>query len=175
MRLGLSSISTIIGNVLHPGIEDINMNARQLFFTLAMALAIGTHTASAGDFFEKDGAALRGYDPVAYFTEGKPVKGLPRYTYEYKGSKFLFASAGNLKAFGDHPETYAPQFGGFCAFGTANGIKVSTQPDAFAVVDGKLYLNHDAKVQARWKDDVKGNIALAEKNWPEVARQPQKD
>ena len=152
------------------------MNTQRLFFTLALAVfAIGIHTASAGEFFEKDGAALRGYDPVAYFTDGKPEKGFTRYTYEYKGSKFLFASAKNQKAFAKNPEKYTPQFGGFCAFGTANGVKVSTQPDAFAVVDGKLYLNHDDKVQARWKDDVKGNIALAEKNWPEVAQKPQMD
>src|SRR5262249_44667335 len=118
------------------------------------------------------GNALHGYDPVAYFVDGKPEKGQPKYAFEYKGSTFLFASAEHRKAFVADPEMYAPQFGGFCAFGAANGVKASTQPDAFAVVGDKLYLNHDTNVQARWNDDVKGNIDLAEKNWPEVAKTP---
>ena len=143
----------------------------RLYALMALAfIAIGAGTAQAGEFFEQDGIALRGYDPIAYFAEGKPAKGLAQYSYEYKGSKFLFASAKNQKAFAANPGKYAPQFGGFCAFGTANGVKASTQPDAFAVVDGKLYLNHDSKVHARWNEDVKGNIDLAEKNWPQVSK-----
>jgi YHS domain-containing protein len=138
-------------------------------------LTLAAAAAFAGDFFETDGVALHGYDPVAYFTQGKPEKGMAQYSYLYKGSRFLFASAANEQKFAANPEKYAPQFGGFCAYGTANGIKVSTQPDAFAVVDGRLYLNHDLKVQERWDDDRKGNIALAEKNWPEVSKSPQRD
>ncbi|HKE94651.1 MAG TPA: YHS domain-containing (seleno)protein [Povalibacter sp.] len=149
------------------------MSVRSLSFCLTLTLAlIGARTVFAGDFFEQDGVALRGYDPVAYFTDNKPEKGLAKYAYEYKGSKFLFASAKNEQAFATNPEKYAPQFGGFCAFGTANGVKATTQPDAFSVVDGKLYLNHDTNVQKRWKEDVDGNISLGEKNWPEVSKAP---
>jgi YHS domain-containing protein len=151
------------------------MNSRRLLPFLSLLMLVFGGTAFAGDFFETNGAAIRGYDPVAYFTDGKPTVGSDKHSYTYKGSKFLFASKKNEKIFAQNPDKYAPQFGGFCAFGTANGVKVSTQPDAFALVDGKLYLNHDTKVHARWKDDVKGNIALAEKNWPEVAQSPQQD
>lgn len=142
---------------------------------LSAILTVTAGTALAGDFFEKDGVALRGYDPVAYFSVGMPVKGAAAHHYQYKGSTFYFASSANERSFVRDPEKYVPQFGGFCALGTANGYKVSTQPDAFAVVDGKLYLNHDLKVLARWKEDVPGNITQAEKNWPEVSKSALKD
>ena len=79
------------------------------------------------------------------------------------------------RSFAANPEKYAPQFGGFCALGTANGYKVSTEPDAFKVVDGKLYLNYDRKVLDLWSKDQAGYIAKANVNWPEVAKQPRKD
>ena len=142
---------------------------------LLSVLILTSSMAFAGDYFEKDGVALRGYDPVSYFTAGKAQKGTSAHSFTYKGSKFYFASAANQKAFEKDPEKYAPQFGGFCAFGTANGVKVSTQPEAFAVIDGKLYLNHDPKIHAKWKEDPTGNIAKAEKNWPDVSKQEQKD
>lgn len=145
-----------------------------LSFLSALLLIVG-HSAWAGEFFETDGAAIRGYDPVAYFANGMPTLGSKDNSFTYKGSTSLFASAKNRQLFSEDPEKYAPQFGGFCSFGTANGVKVSTQPDAFALVNGKLYLNHDQKVHARWKEDVEGNIQLAEKNWPEVSQSPQKD
>jgi YHS domain-containing protein len=144
---------------------------------LALGLAIlllGAGAATAGDFFEADGAALHGYDPVAYFESEAPAKGSPLHSYTYKGSKFLFATAENQKKFAADPEKYAPQYGGYCALGTANGYKVSTQPDAFAVVDGKLYLNHDRKVLDLWKRDEPGYITRANQNWPDVAKQPLK-
>jgi len=139
------------------------------------ALSLLSTAALAGEFFETDGVALRGYDPVAYFASAEPQKGQAQYSYEYKGSKFYFASDANRRAFMAMPEKYAPQFGGYCAFGTAQGYKVSTQPDAFAIVKDKLYLNYDKKVQGIWRQDVPGNIAKAEKNWPEVSKAPQKD
>jgi len=139
------------------------------------ALSLLSTAALAGEFFETDGVALRGYDPVAYFASAEPQQGQAQYSYEYKGSKFYFASDANRRAFMAMPEKYAPQFGGYCAFGTAQGYKVSTQPDAFAIVKDKLYLNYDKKVQGIWRQDVPGNIAKAEKNWPEVSKAPQKD
>jgi len=135
----------------------------------------GSGAALAGDFFEKDGAALRGYDPVAYFTAAEPRKGLPTLSYEYKGSTFYFSSEENRRAFRQDPEKYAPQFGGYCAYGTAQGYKVSTQPDAFSIVDNKLYLNHNLDVRTIWQKDVPGNIERAEKNWPEVSKAAPKD
>jgi YHS domain-containing protein len=138
-------------------------------------LSLMSTAAFAGEYFETDGVALHGYDPVAYFVASAAQKGQAQYSYEYKGSQFYFASEANKRAFMTAPEKYAPQFGGYCAFGTAQGYKVSTQPDAFAIVKDKLYLNYDKKVQKIWQQDVPGNIRQAEKNWPEVSKSPQKD
>ena len=126
--------------------------------------------AAAGDFFEVDGLALRGYDPVAYVELETPTKGLPAHSFVYQGSKFLFVSADNQKKFATAPEKYAPQFGGFCALGTANGYKVRTEPDAFKVVEGKLYLNYNRKVLDIWTQDQAGYIERANEKWPEVSK-----
>lgn len=142
---------------------------------VAFVLLFVATLATAGEYFEKEGLALRGYDPVSYFTAGKPERGLPQHSHVHEGSKFLFASAENRKLFAGNPDKYAPQFGGYCAFGTARGYKVSTSPDAFSVVDGKLYLNYNTEVVKIWQQDVPGNIALAEKNWPEVRKTEPKD
>lgn len=115
---------------------------------------------------------MRGYDPVAYFDAGQPVRGLEAHSFTYHGSKFLFASEANLKKFAASPEKFAPQFGGYCALGTANGYKVTTEPDAFKVVNGKLYLNHNRQVQDIWVKDEAGYISRANQNWPEVSKQP---
>ena len=144
-------------------------------FALHVLLLVTATVASAGDFFENQGVALRGYDPVGYFTEGKPQQGLPTHSYVHKGSKFYFASAEHRRLFAENPDKYAPQFGGYCAYGTAQGYKVSTQPDAFAVVDGKLYLNYNRDVAKIWQQDVPGNIARAEENWPEVSKKELRD
>jgi YHS domain-containing protein len=146
------------------------------FFSLLtlVALSLSSAAALAGDFFETDGVALHGYDPVAYFVAAEPQKGQSQYSYEYKGSKFYFANEANKRAFMKSPEKYAPQFGGYCAYGTAQGYKVTTEPDAFAVVKDKLYLNYNKKVQEIWQQDVPGNIERAEKNWPEVSKAPLK-
>ena len=147
------------------------------FFRLIAITAVSlmSTTVLAGNFFETDGVALHGYDPVAYFVAAEPQKGQSQYSYEYQGSKFYFASEANRRAFMEAPEKYAPQFGGYCAYGTSQGYKVSTQPDAFAIVKDKLYLNYNKQVQGIWQKDVPGNIERAEKNWPEVQKAPQKD
>jgi YHS domain-containing protein len=137
----------------------------------AVALTVLSVNAWAGEFFEKDGAALRGYDPVAYFNDNKPVKGSAEHTAEYKGSTFHFASKANRDAFVADPVKYAPQYGGFCAFGTAGGYKAAVDPAAFTVVNGKLYLNYNRDVQQQWSADIPGFVVKADKNWPAVSRQ----
>ena len=141
---------------------------RPLFFATACALA---SVAWAGDYFEKEGAAIRGYDAVAYFKDNKPIKGSAQYKAEYKGSTFQFASADNRDAFMADPARYAPQYGGYCAFGLAGGYKAATDPAAFTVVDGKLYLNYNREVQKQWSADVPGFVTKADKNWPTVSSQ----
>jgi YHS domain-containing protein len=140
-----------------------------LLLAVLLCCAGWTFSAWAGTFFEKDGAAIRGYDPVAYFSEGKPVQGIAAYTADYKGSKFQFVSQANRNAFVANPERYAPQYGGFCAYGTAGGYKAAIDPKAFTIVDGKLYLNYNADIQKKWSGDVRGYISKADKNWPEVS------
>jgi YHS domain-containing protein len=144
---------------------------RRMFLTLSLLL---TSFASAGDFFEVNGVALGGYDPVAYFEAGKPTQGLATINHEYRGSIFLFSTHEHRSKFRAAPEKYAPQFGGFCALGTANGYKVKTEPDAFKVVDGKLYFNYNRKVLELWTQDQAGYIKRANENWPEVAKQEMK-
>jgi YHS domain-containing protein len=141
-----------------------------LAYAVAALLLLAT-TAWAGEFYEKDGVAIKGYDPVAYFTESKAVAGTPEHTAEYKGSTFRFASKENRDAFVAEPEKYAPQYGGFCAFGAAGGYKAKIDPAAFTVVDEKLYLNYDARVQKMWAKDIPGFVAKADAKWPEVSRQ----
>ena len=124
--------------------------------------------AGAGEFYERDGAAIRGYDPVAYFTERKPVKGSAQYSSEYKGTRFFFASAAHRDAFAGDPAKFAPQYGGFCAFAVSKGYKAKIDPDAWTIVQDKLYLNYDTGVRERWMEDIPGHIRKADHNWPKV-------
>ena len=114
------------------------------------------------------GGAIQGYDPVAYFTEGRPVEGSRQFTHQWNGATWRFASAANRDRFAQAPEKYAPQYGGYCAFGVASGYAVKIDPQAWSVVDGKLYLNYSPAVQADWKKDVPGYVRKADANWPRV-------
>jgi len=114
--------------------------------------------------------ALSGYDPVAYFTEAKPVKGKRAYTMEYQGADWYFASQMNLDTFKSDPEKYVPQYGGYCAYAVGIGQTASGDPDHWDIVDGKLYINYDANTQNLWKKDIPGYIKTADENWPNVVR-----
>ena len=114
------------------------------------------------------GVAIKGYDPVAYFTEKMPVKGNSDFEYEWSGAKWRFASARNLEMFKGNPEKYAPQYGGFCAYGVANGYLVKVDPEAWTVYEDRLYLNYSLKVREQWKQDIPGNIRKADANWPNL-------
>ena len=121
--------------------------------------------------FTDDGIAIRGTDPVAYFTEGKPVKGSAKYEVSYNGSTWRFASAENRDKFIASPEAFAPQYGGFCAYAAAQNSKAPTNPKAWTIVDGKLYLNYSKGVRRRWQKDIPGYIAKADANWPTLQTQ----
>lgn len=110
--------------------------------------------------------AVSGYDTVAYFTEGRPVKGDRRFSTEYLGATWLFSSAENLAAFEADPARYAPRYGGYCAWAVSQGYTASGDPEHWAIVDDRLYLNYDGKVQATWNTDRAGFIELADENWP---------
>ncbi len=118
-------------------------------------------------FATADGA-IRGYDPVAYFTLGKATEGRAEHTAEWQGANYRFASAENLALFQADPARYAPQYGGYCAYAVSQGYTASIDPAAWSIVDGKLYLNYSSGVQQRWQRDVPGHISAADQNWPEV-------
>ncbi|MEG5046473.1 YHS domain-containing (seleno)protein [Microcoleus sp. B4-C1] len=119
-------------------------------------------------FYTEKGVALDGQDVVAYFTQSKLVMGVSQFKHNWGGTTWIFANAANRDQFAKNPENYAPQYGGYCAQGTSEGHLVVTQPDAWKIVNGKLYLNYDKKVQAQWMGDIPGHIASGNKNWPAI-------
>jgi YHS domain-containing protein len=114
------------------------------------------------------GIALHGYDPVAYFTAGKPTTGDKQFSAKHDGATYYFASAANRSEFEKNPAKYAPGFGGFCAMGAALGKKLDGDPAYWRIVDGKLYLNVGAPAQKRWLEDIPGNLTKANANWPQI-------
>ncbi|APW42486.1 YHS domain-containing (seleno)protein [Rhodoferax saidenbachensis] len=110
--------------------------------------------------------ALGGYDPVAYFTEQKPVKGAAQFAASYKGVEWRFSSVENRNKFLADPEHFAPQYGGYCAWAVAQGYTASGDPQRWKIVDNKLYLNYDAEVQKKWEKNIPEFVKSADKNWP---------
>ncbi|MEM7448895.1 MAG: YHS domain-containing (seleno)protein [Myxococcota bacterium] len=109
--------------------------------------------------------AIDGYDPVAYFIEGRAVRGTQEFSFEYLGSTFLFASAEHRERFESRPSRYAPQYGGYCAYAMAKGQFVTVDPQAFTVHGGKLYLNYSRTIQEKWLEHRDEYIQSANQNW----------
>ena len=128
------------------------------FAPLALAAEPPINTLKNSVFGGRTDTAINGYDTVAYFTQNKPVKGLDNLVFEWMGAKWKFATQANLDLFRAAPEKYAPQYGGYCAYGVAQDNLVKVEPDQFTVRNGKLYLNYDADIQAKWKKDPDGFI-----------------
>ncbi|MBL8520454.1 MAG: tat pathway signal sequence domain protein [Betaproteobacteria bacterium] len=146
------------------------MRARVLSALILSAAALMAGNAHAGEYFETDGLAIGGYDPVAYLTEQRAAVGSAQFTATHRGSVFRFVSAVHRDTFIAAPDKFAPQYGGFCAFGASRGYKAVTTPETFSIVEGKLYLNYNAEVKAMWTKDVSGYIAKADRQWAEVAK-----
>jgi YHS domain-containing protein len=136
---------------------------RRLLATALLMIASGAY---GGPNVDPSGLALKGYDPVAYFTDRRPVEGKAEFVARHEGATYRFASAANRDAFAADPAKYAPQYGGYCAYGMASGYKAPIEPDAWTVVDGKLYLNYNPSVRGRWSSDVPGYIRKADGHWP---------
>ena len=117
---------------------------------------------------DANGVALGGYDPVAYFHGGKPTRGVATISASYGGARYLFATAEHRRIFLKNPRKYVPEFGGFCAVGTAFGEKVDVDPKTGQVVSGKLYLNNNQRALDIFNKDQSGTIAKANGNWPAV-------
>lgn len=117
-----------------------------------------------------DNIAVQGHDPVAYFNKGAATKGSKQFATTYKGAEFHFSNQGNLDAFKQDPDKYAPQYGGYCAWAVSQGYTAKGDATHWRIVDGKLYLNYSASVQKTWETDIPGFIAKADKSWPEIVK-----
>jgi YHS domain-containing protein len=136
-----------------------------LVFGLMLALPAFAQTKTLLNL-DKDGVAIQGYDPVAFFTDGKPVKGKPELGYHYKGATYYFATKEHRDAFKSDPSKYEPEFGGYCAYGVSRSKLVQIDVDAFQIVDGKLLLQYSKGVRDDFNKDKQGNLAKANANWP---------
>jgi YHS domain-containing protein len=115
---------------------------------------------------DASGTAIKGQDPVAYFQSVRPVKGAPQFSHTWMGATWLFSSAANRDLFVANPQQYAPQFGGYCAWAVSKNYTADTDPEAWRIIDGKLYLNYSRSVQKTWEKDVQKRIEDGNRNWP---------
>ncbi len=145
-----------------------------VLFTTGAAVAadkINTLEKSGLFGYKPSGIAVRGYDTVAYFTLGKPVEGSDDYTTEWSGALWKFSSREHLDLFVGDPEKYAPQYGGYCAYGVAVGDLVKIEADLWTILDGKLYLNYNNKLNNRWKKDTAGYIEKADASFERLLKE----
>jgi YHS domain-containing protein len=142
------------------------MKNKLVQIVILLLLFTGSVFAQQKAVYEKNGVAINGYDPVAYFTESNAVEGKEAFSYVWNDTKWLFSSQGNLDTFKANPAKYAPQFGGFCAFGVSENHKSPTDPNAWTIVDDKLYLNYNKKVKELWSKDIPTRIKKANELWP---------
>jgi YHS domain-containing protein len=136
-------------------------------FSLIVLFSISVHAQKAKEapVYSNNDGAIKGYDPVAYFVSNQPTKGLKTISHQWNGATWHFASDTNKKLFIDNPKKYAPQYGGYCAYGWAKGYAVKIEPDAWAIEDGKLYLNYSKSVQKDWDKHRGGYIKKADANF----------
>ncbi|MAE95364.1 MAG: YHS domain protein [Deltaproteobacteria bacterium] len=147
-----------------------SMTATRWTLALLSVLAFAAPAAALDPIYTRtlSSLALGGYDPVAYFEAGKPTEGSDRFETKWRGATWRFASAEHLAAFVANPEAFAPQFGGYCAYAVSQGATAPGSSMAWKIVDGKLYLNVNARIQRRWEQDLQAYIARAEARWPEL-------
>ena len=136
-----------------------------------LALLLLSTPLVAADLVNVSGAshvAVNGFDPVAFFTDSRPVSGSPSITATHRGATYFFATEEHKKLFEQDPDKYAPQYGGFCAYGVGHGALAPVDINTWQVRDGKLYLNVNSGILAKFNADFPGNIAKAEANWPDL-------
>ncbi|MGB0961025.1 MAG: YHS domain-containing (seleno)protein [Halocynthiibacter sp.] len=144
---------------------------RRLFLTTTTAAILtanlAAHAASP-EIHSHEGLAINGFDPVAYFTAEHPVEGRAEFTTLYKGATWRFSSAENKAAFDATPEMFAPQYGGYCAYAASKGYIATSDPAAWTIFEGKLYLNYSKSVRALWALRKSTHIKSANENWPGI-------
>lgn len=146
------------------------MKTKMLCFVGLLVLVFGSVAAARA----AENLQIKGYDPVAYFTAGKPAKGDSKFEYKWMDGTYRFATQENLELFKKTPEKYAPQYGGYCAYGMSEGYPAPIDPEAWTIVNGKLYLNYNKSVQKRWLENRDQRIIQADKNWPAIKAAEQK-
>lgn len=141
---------------------------RVLIVAIGLISLVSAVSAQKSAVYAPHGIALDGYDAVAFFEQGKPVKGSSLYSFNWNGANWLFADKSDLEKFIKTPENFAPQYGGYCAYGTAQGHKAPIEADTWSIVDHKLYFNYDQKVKDKWVQHRAAYIDSANKNWPRI-------
>ena len=136
--------------------------------TVIILAIIGQVHAQKAEVFSPGGKAIKGYDPVAFFTESKAVMGSDKFSYSWNGATWLFSNQQNLQRFKADPGRYAPQYGGYCAYGASKGRKVPSEIDTWTIYNNKLYLNYSQEVKETWVKDEPGYIQKADRQWSEV-------
>lgn len=131
-------------------------------------LVLAPFSGAQARVYAESGIALRGTDVVAYFTAGRPARGSAAHQLDWQGAKWRFASAAHRDRFAADPDAFAPAYGGFCAWAVSRGYTASTDPQAWRIVEGRLYLNYSLAIRRQWSEDIPGNIALGNANWPRL-------
>jgi len=144
------------------------MNRTKIFLFSLIILGVFSLQAFSAQQYLVNTVGINGYDLVTYQTEKRPLRGNGNYVAVHDGVTYLFSSEENKQAFEKNPEKYLPAYGGWCAFGVSVGKKFSADPEVWEIVDGKLYLNLDPGIKVMWRQDIPGNIAKADKNWPKI-------
>jgi hypothetical protein len=146
--------------------------ARMLCVAAGLALLLAASVATAAEDVNKDAdnVAIKGYDTVSYFTEGKPIPGSPQYEHVWHDARWRFSSAENRDLFAREPERYAPRYGGFCAGAMTVGQKVTIDPEAWVIIDGMLYLSYAKRFISEFAQNAGKNIPKANANWQRVGQ-----
>jgi YHS domain-containing protein len=154
-------------------ITSLRMPVRQVLAIGLVSLFVGGAAAARSPIpavNTEHGLAIKGYDPVAYFTVGQPTRGLAQFSTTYDGAVYRFASAANRDTFVAAPDKFLPQYGGYCAYAISWNLIADIEPDEWAIVNNKLYLNNGFFAQKLWSLDKSGNIAKGDQNWPLVPK-----
>lgn len=139
-----------------------------MVFILAILFSLSASAPKPAINTQSDNLALRGYDAVAYFTDGQAIRGVAQFETMWNGAKWRFASAEHRDRFVNAPDTFAPQFGGYCAWAVAHGYTADGDPEAWKIVDNRLYLNYSKRVQRKWEANIPEFIRQGQANWPAV-------
>jgi YHS domain-containing protein len=137
-------------------------------YLFALGIFLAKAQAQKAEIFSPDGKAIKGYDAVAFFKDGKPVKGVDSLSVQWKNATWYFANRSNLNSFQANPQGFAPQYGGYCAYGVSQGHTAPIDPEAWTIIEGKLYLNYSKGVKKTWSDAIPKHIEEANKNWPMI-------